>query len=210
MAPDGTAVPVPDPVLTPGAVFPGITVATVCTPGYASSVRDVPSSERAQVFARYHEADVPNTYEVDHLISLELGGSNDITNLWPEPLAGPYGAHTKDGVENALHSAVCAGSMLLADAQHVIATAWWALLPGGRVAPTTQAPTAPPAGGQPTTVATPAPTAPPATSTVPVATAGSFCAVVGDAAVTRAGTPLVCATASKSGAPYTQPRWRAP
>jgi 5-methylcytosine-specific restriction endonuclease McrA len=26
----------------------------------------------------------PGAYEIDHLISISLGGSNDIKNLWPQ------------------------------------------------------------------------------------------------------------------------------
>jgi len=59
--------------------------------------------------------------EYDHLISLELGGSNDLTNLWPEPIAD---AHVKDGLEAHLRSEVCAGKLNLADVQARIAADW--------------------------------------------------------------------------------------
>jgi hypothetical protein len=59
-------------------------------------------------------------YEVDHLISLELGGSNSIKNLWPEPgFPNP-----KDKLENRLHAMVCNGQLSLLQAQHDIATNW--------------------------------------------------------------------------------------
>ncbi|HKW85912.1 MAG TPA: hypothetical protein VJM82_02480, partial [Nitrospiraceae bacterium] len=64
--------------------------------------------------------------EIDHLISLELGGSNDLTNLWPEPYSPAPGAHEKDKLENALHKAVCGGKMTLKEAQQKIATDWYA------------------------------------------------------------------------------------
>ena len=35
-----------------------------------------------------------SAYEVDHLISLELGGSNEVANLWPEA-ATPKPASTR-------------------------------------------------------------------------------------------------------------------
>ena len=54
----------------------------------------------------------PGQYEVDHLVSLELGGSNDIANLWPELASPKPGFHEKDKVENYLHAQVC--SALLA------------------------------------------------------------------------------------------------
>jgi len=68
----------------------------------------------------------PYSYEVDHLISLELGGSNAIRNLWPEPYAGAGGARAKDVIENRLHALVCAGRISLATAQKEIVR-WWTL-----------------------------------------------------------------------------------
>ena len=118
----------PDPSLTPGAVFSGVTAAEVCTVGYSASVRSVSSAVKAQVFARYGLVDTPATYEVDHFISLELGGTNDVTNLWPEPYAPVgVGARDKDGVEAHLHAQVCSGKMTLADAQKAIATDWYSV-----------------------------------------------------------------------------------
>ena len=66
-------------------------------------------------------------YEVDHLVSLELGGSNDQKNLWPEPYDPRPGAHEKDLAENHLHRAVCSGEMTLSEAQRAIASDWIAV-----------------------------------------------------------------------------------
>jgi len=118
----------PDSACTPGAVFPDVTVDQICTPGYSSSVRNVPLGEKDKVYAEYgiasHE---PGQYEVDHLISLELGGSNGIANLWPEPADPQPGFHEKDTVENYLHDEVCSGRMSLQQAQYQIATNWLAV-----------------------------------------------------------------------------------
>jgi hypothetical protein len=112
----------PDPACTPGAVFAGATAARICTPGYAGSVRDVPESLKQAVYAEYGiEEHTPGSYEVDHLVPLELGGSNSIANLWPEVSPG---YHAKDAVENALHDAVCARSVALGAAQRTIARDW--------------------------------------------------------------------------------------
>ena len=115
----------PDPDCTPGAIFPDATKDQICVPGYSSAVRNVPDSEKNQVYAEYgiqsHKA---GEYEVDHLISLELGGSNDIANLWPEPAEPRPGFHEKDQVENYLHKQVCDGVLSLADAQVQIANDW--------------------------------------------------------------------------------------
>ena len=115
----------PDPDCTPGAIFPDATTSQICVPGYSKSVRDVPDLVKNQAYAEYGiTSQVPGQYEVDHLISLELGGSNDIANLWPEPADPRPGFHEKDQVENWLHDQVCSGGMPLADAQIGIARNW--------------------------------------------------------------------------------------
>lgn len=113
----------PNHALTPGGVLTQST-ARVCTSGYASSVRNVPQSESDAVYARYGVVHLPYQHEVDHLVSLELGGSNAITNLWPEPYAGRWGARTKDALENRLHDLVCAGTIGLRYAQGIEAANW--------------------------------------------------------------------------------------
>ena len=115
----------PDSACTPGAIFANATVQQICGYGYASSVRNVPFSEKDQAYAEYgigyHSS---GQYEVDHLIPLELGGANDIANLWPEAASPTPGFHQKDEVENYLHDQVCSGAMSLKDAQTQIATNW--------------------------------------------------------------------------------------
>ena len=120
-----------DASCTPGAVLPA-TKAQICTPGYAKSVRDVPESEKTAVYAEYGiTTHATGQYEVDHLISLELGGSNDISNLWPEAASPTPGFHQKDVVENALHDEVCSGQISLQLAQLEIATNWLTLESAG-------------------------------------------------------------------------------
>ena len=117
--------PFPDRACTPGDVFPQATKAAICVSGYSRSVRDVPTQEKDAVYAAYGIAShTPGQYEVDHLVSLELGGSNDISNLWPEAASPKPGFHEKDEVENALHDQVCSGQIDLPTAQHEIATDW--------------------------------------------------------------------------------------
>jgi hypothetical protein len=113
----------PRPSLTPGVAL-RVGVGRICTPGYASSIRDVSEATKALVYERYGVTWVPYQHEVDHLISLELGGSNATANLWPEPYAGRWGARTKDVLENRLHDLVCSGALGLGAAQHQEATNW--------------------------------------------------------------------------------------
>jgi len=115
----------PDATCTPGDIFPNATKAVICVSGYTLTVRNVPSSLWNKVFAEYgitqHNG---STYELTTLIPLELGGSNDIKNLFPEAATPSPGFHEKDRLENYLHKVVCNGSMTLQAAQNGISTNW--------------------------------------------------------------------------------------
>jgi len=117
-----------DSACTPGAILATATKEAICQSGYASTVRNVPTSVKNQVYAEYDiRSHAPGQYEVDHLVSLELGGSNELSNLWPELASPQPGFHEKDSVENDLHSQVCSGAMALKEAQIEIATNWLAV-----------------------------------------------------------------------------------
>lgn len=115
----------PDFTCTPGAILADATKEKICTPGYSKSVRNVSESVKKAAYEEYgittHKT---GDYEVDHLISLELGGSNDISNLWPEDSRVALGSHQKDKVENYLHDQVCAGAITLEQAQALISQKW--------------------------------------------------------------------------------------
>ena len=114
----------PDSSCTPGAVLTTST-SIICKVGYTKTVRDVSETTKKKVFAEY---EIPysqhNNYEVDHLISLEIGGGNDISNLWPENSKITDGSLTKDKFENYLHSQVCSGKMTIQEAQKEISVNW--------------------------------------------------------------------------------------
>ena len=115
----------PDHNLTPGVVDPQATVEKICTPHYTETVRHVTMKMKKQVFKLYGIDQYSDSFEVDHLISLELGGSNDIKNLWPESYTTtPYNARDKDALENRLHKLVCQGKIPLIQAQKEIAEDW--------------------------------------------------------------------------------------
>jgi hypothetical protein len=115
----------PDPTLTPGDAL-DVTVQDICTPGYTKKIRDVPESVNREVYAEYGiTSHKPREYEIDHLKSLEIGGSNAKKNLWPQAYnTQPYNAHVKDRLENKLHKMVCDGVIDLKTAQREIATDW--------------------------------------------------------------------------------------
>jgi hypothetical protein len=118
----------PDPAMTPGDSLPQFSETDVCTFGFAKAHRPSQTESTALkkvVFARYG---IPWSrhaeFEMDHDIPLCLGGSNELSNLWPEPFFGTWNAYLKDDLEIWLHDQVCAGAMSLRDAQEQIASNW--------------------------------------------------------------------------------------
>lgn len=200
----------PNHTLTPGAMNPAVTQATIhttiCVSGWTATIRP-PSSYttalKVSQLATYGFSDRRLAdYEEDHLISLELGGNpRSSKNLWPEPhhirLASgvDVGSFTKDAFENSLKRSVCAGRISLSTAQHEIAGNWVAYWRVGKtVSPPTPTPT-------PTPVATPTPTPNPGASD-PVAAAKA----AGATAICRDGTLSYSAhrsgTCSRHGGVY--------
>lgn len=118
--------PLPDADCSPGAVFPGATIKQICVPGYTKTVRNVSASLKKKVYQEYGLAypQAIGSYETDHIIPLELGGSNEISNLFPEAAAPKPGFKEKDLVENYLNQQVCGGGVALAAAQERIAKDW--------------------------------------------------------------------------------------
>lgn len=118
----------PDPVCTPGAIDPAVTQqnikSTICATGYTGKVRpplSVTSPVKGALMSAYGIKASFSGYELDHLVPLELGGANSISNLWPEIGGSP---NPKDTVENRLRREVCAGTLPLAQAQSAIAADW--------------------------------------------------------------------------------------
>ena len=92
--------------------------------GYTKKMRNVPAQMKREVYREYGiTSHGSGDYEVDHLIPLELGGSNSIKNLWPEShRTSPWNAQVKDRLKSKLHELVCSGQLDLKTAQQAIAS----------------------------------------------------------------------------------------
>ena len=115
----------PNRELTPGATRL-VTRNEICSAGYRDMNRPVASAVQQEVFKKYGiPGALKKDYEVDYLITPELGGSSDVQNLWPEPYSSTdWGAHVKDALEDRLHQMVCKGTIDLATAQREMASDW--------------------------------------------------------------------------------------
>lgn len=127
----------------PGVIDPDTTgnvAGTICNSSWSTkSIRpsvSVTDPIKTVALARYNQefgtSYVKADGELDHIISLELGGAPaDTQNLYFEPYITQVngvqvGAHEKDKVENELHKEVCAGTLTLSEAQRIITSDWYA------------------------------------------------------------------------------------
>ena len=145
--------PSPDPNCTPGAVNPTLTLEILQDKNFTTKcVRDKATSATKkhlayiwyQVKSPSNNTGASQTCELDHLISLELGGADTLDNIWPQ--CGPSRTtlmaryfKRKDTVENYLAFEVCKRQVELSDAQEGIAKDWTQFLtkaeqtcPGGK------------------------------------------------------------------------------
>jgi hypothetical protein len=105
----------------------------LCVPGYSATVRDVPVTLKKKVYKKYNVVYGSNpskcfagpnksAWEVDHKISLSLGGSNDISNLQLQSYCGARNALDKDKDELRLLKEVCTGKTNIIKAQEFLRT----------------------------------------------------------------------------------------
>jgi len=130
--------PIPDPGCTPGAINPTLTTDILRDGDFRTSCirgQDTTQHEKFETYEWYgiehpsHNTGENQTCELDHLVSLELGGADTLDNIWPQ--CGPADTELreryfkeKDLVENYLAHQVKDGSMDLASAQKGIASDW--------------------------------------------------------------------------------------
>lgn len=116
----------PDSGLTPGATRP-VGLTDICPQSDNDDLDPAVSpSLKEAVFQEYGVTDTPvDNFQVDYLINPQLGGTDDVRNLWPEPYKSKiWNARAKDALETRLHYMVCSQQIDLADAQREIATNW--------------------------------------------------------------------------------------
>lgn len=106
---------------TPGKATKA-TVEQLC----AADFTPKPLSKRqiTEAFAAYGMANKPGDRVIDQLIPANLGGSDDLDNLWPQAPKGQWSAETKDQLEAKLHEMVCGGKITLKEAQKLIRENW--------------------------------------------------------------------------------------
>lgn len=115
----------PQPKLTPGAAR-AANRSAVCATALRVAKPPIPETAANEVFQRYGLSDAsPGLYEVDHLIPVELGGTDAPGNLWPQPYrSGKWNSRVKNALEERLRTLVCDGALDLRTAQKEISADW--------------------------------------------------------------------------------------
>ncbi len=103
--------------LTPGQSLSGPQLSDICNDRYLANVPATSTVLNEVAQQAYVNNHVPFKKIVDpctgsgcildNLIPLNLGGSNTLSNLWPQPTAGTWTAAQKDALETTLRTRVC-------------------------------------------------------------------------------------------------------
>ena len=118
-----TSVIYPNSILTPGNVLI-YDADFLCIPGTPGKLDKVSEATKKQVFDSYHITyPTKKDYQLDKYIPLELGGSNNPTNLWPQGVKSP-GYKEKDKVEQYLYQQMCNHQINITTAQEMIMKDW--------------------------------------------------------------------------------------
>jgi anti-sigma factor RsiW len=114
----------PVAALTPGWTL-DVQARDLCTPPRPPA-QEIGEAVRLAVLKNYRMEDVPaDQYELDYLITPELGGAPDARNLWPQRYRSRvWNAAVKDQLEDLLPRLVCEGRIDLGTAQREIAGDW--------------------------------------------------------------------------------------
>lgn len=120
-------VQMPNPSLTPGAVRP-VTLSEICPVRDDDLDPKVSLSTEMAVLKEYglpSDTSGAERYQIDYLVNPQLGGTNDIKNLWPQPYAnGAWNAQAKDMLEHHLHQMVCNRTVNLVVVQQELEADW--------------------------------------------------------------------------------------
>jgi anti-sigma factor RsiW len=110
--------------LTPGAAD-RVSLETLCA-GQPPVKDPIPPAVRRAVLRQYRMEQVAeHEYELDYLITPELGGVANQRNIWPERYgSGVWNARVKDDLEELLPQLVCQRTLALVTAQREIANDW--------------------------------------------------------------------------------------
>lgn len=109
----------PDMNCTPGIIL-AVPKDGLCSPTYTQP--EVDNAVKLEVYKAYGITDIEG-WDIQHWVPLELGGSNDMTNLYPMSIDQP-GTVERSKAAKKLKELVCANTLPLSAAQQMIKKDW--------------------------------------------------------------------------------------
>jgi hypothetical protein len=109
--------------LTPGDVLTD-DLETICVSGYSSTVRNVTTVMKRQVYKDYGKTYGVDKYDVEHLVALSIGGSNDYSNLW---LIDDELHKNKTRLDRWLKTGICNGEYNITEIHQKVSNDWYSL-----------------------------------------------------------------------------------
>jgi len=117
------AAQLPNSYNTPGAVTKA-DAKQICAAGYEAGVKPVAGWQKTTALEKYGIRPESYTGELDHLVPVLLGGSNDPENLWPMHSQGDMTPAAKARLAETLKTMVCSGKITLKEAQNAFKKDW--------------------------------------------------------------------------------------
>ncbi len=117
--------PRPNPKLTPGSVR-AVSTREVCERTDFDLDPKLAAENVRSVYRAYGiNVHAAASYQVEYLINPQLGGDDEMANLWPESSESTlWNATAKDDLERHLQRMVCGGNIGFSEAQHDLASDW--------------------------------------------------------------------------------------
>ena len=113
----------PNNYKTPGATVKASN-AQICSADFASKAKPIAGWQQNEALERYGVRPEGFSGDLDHLIPVSLGGSNDPDNLWPFHAQGEFTLDAKNALAAKLRDMVCAGKVSLKEAQDAFKKDW--------------------------------------------------------------------------------------
>jgi len=117
------AAQLPNNYYTPGKAEK-VDVKQLCAAGTETSAKPVADWQKNTALERYGVRPEAFNGELEHLVPVALGGTNDPDNLYPFHAQGEYTIEAKQRLASKLRELVCDGKMSLKQAQDVFKKDW--------------------------------------------------------------------------------------
>jgi len=117
------AAQLPNNYYTPGKAEK-VDIKQLCAATFDASAKPISDWQKNETLTRYGVRPEKFSGELEHLIPVSLGGTNDPDNLYPFHGQGEYTLEAKQRLAAKLHELVCDGKISLKQAQEIFKKDW--------------------------------------------------------------------------------------